>query len=138
MTGPKIFGKHSLRFEEPDLVVFTFVGDITAAEVRESLEDLKGFAAGRPYVLELADMTRAGTMPAEVRKQAAETLKGMPFRGVALFGASFQLRVFANLFINAVNLFTRQDNPGAFFKTEIEARAWLDERRRLVAAERAR
>ncbi len=132
-------GGSFVRFEPPDLCIGTFVGDITPEDMAAMFDDLRRFSRGRPHVLTLADLTRCGTLSAAARKAAADAGKGLPVRGAAVVGASFQMRMFATLMTRALNLFNGASdtyNPLRFFDTEAEARAWLAERRRSVSQER--
>lgn len=101
-----------------------------------SAEDLKGITAARaellsdaPFVLALVDARELGAIPVETRKLAARTIPLVTYRGIALFGASFQTRILAKLVLGAARLLGREErNPVQFFDTEAEARAWLTER----------
>jgi hypothetical protein len=111
------------------------VGDVSEAEMRRLLDELSASAKGREWVLMLADLSKARSASPGARKLGAQK-KEYHVRGVALFGASPRFRIVANLVITASNLLVKNpDNPFRFFATEAEARAWLDERRRIVNAE---
>lgn len=82
----------------------------------------------------LIDMSRVGTISPEARLIARAEAGHLPLRGTAVFGASFHHRVIALLANKAATLLKKDHQPIAFFATEAEARAWIDERRRVVLA----
>jgi hypothetical protein len=128
-------GPHLFRWEPPDTGYLAYGGDIDAAAMAEiGAESLK-FTRGPPRVFLIVDMAKAGSISAGARKVAAENSAGIAFRGIAVVGASRPLRVLAGLVSRAVDIMHKnKDNPTRFFATEAEARAWIAERRRAVAA----
>ena len=74
--------------------------------------------------------------PAKIDPRVLAVRTGpVPYRGIAIFGGSFQVRLLSKLLVGAVNLFSRprRDNPVHFCDTEVEARAWIEQRRRVLA-----
>ncbi len=104
--------------------------------VRELLDERHG------YRLTIMDVSRAGTVTHEARLALAEWNKGAG-RGpgaLALVGASFSVRILANMAMSAVRILTRRRTEYTFFKTHEEARAWADkerERLKAIAEQRA-
>lgn len=132
-----LVGAHTMRMELPDVVFFTFVGDVSAAEGPVLLGEWQRFAEERPWTLVLVDLRRSGKIAPEARRLSVRLpLKG---RGTAAFGGGFAQRALATLLIKAYELLRPEaDSPMIFVETEAEARAWLRERRRaLERAQRA-
>ena len=102
--------------------------------MRRLLDDTNASAKGKPYMLGLIDMSRVGTISPEARIIARAEAGHFPLRGTAVFGASFPHRVIAMLANKAASLLKKDHQAIAFFATEAEARAWLEERRKVVLA----
>jgi hypothetical protein len=126
----------SVTIEPPDVCLWRLVGPVSADTMRELYEVQWQFSQGKPYLLVLVDLSRVGPVSREARKVSAEGPRNgqtMPVRGTAVFGASFHVRVLMTLVTKALRVMypeTAADNPTAYFETEADARAWLDERRR--------
>jgi hypothetical protein len=82
----------------------------------------------------LFNVERSGLMAPEARKAVVNTLGKLPLGGVAIYGASFTIRVVATLILKAIGLIYPSAPAAHFFQTEAEARAWLSERRSSVGA----
>ena len=82
------------------------------------------------------DLSELDNLPAQVRREASETVKVLPLRGTVVYGAPLKAKILAKLLMTAVNLFKggKNQNVVEFTETETEARAWLDRRRRELAA----
>jgi hypothetical protein len=128
-------GPHWTSFESPDIIRMQLVGEVSLEEGKAINARHKELAIGLSYFFYLIDLSRLQSIPAVVRKEAAETLKELPLHGTAIYGASLAARVVAKLLLTAVNLVRpdRKNNPVQFFETEGEARVWIDGRRTLVA-----
>jgi hypothetical protein len=122
-------GKHTLRFEPPDVYCITFVGDVSASEMIEYHAALTRFAEGKRWLLAVGDLSRTASFSAEARRELVHL---PPFvRGVGTFGMSTQVRLAVSLVYKAFTLLRRNsDTTVAFVETEAEARAWVAERRR--------
>jgi hypothetical protein len=130
------FGQHTVRFEQPALFFFRAQGDFSPSEMKGVAAFIHEHAVGLPHLFVLCDARGLGDISAESRKAAISVSKGLPYRGIATFGASFHARMVAKLLVGAAQLlFGSSDNPVRFFDTEAEARAWLRERTRQLAAE---
>lgn len=124
------FGRSTVTFESPDTTVWRFRGDLSEEAMRTLTFREKQLIEGQPYLLKLVDMTQAGTISAGARKAGAEKVHAIPVLAVAIFGANFAIRVLANLVIRAGSLMRKIDTvPTQFFETEMEARAWLGNKR---------
>ena len=129
-------GHHIIEFVPPDLFRFTVVGDVSTAEGLEIMAYVERHGASLPYVLVLSDVSRAGDVPASVRKHWAERAANVHICGSAMLGASFRTRLFVTMFEGIIRLFTTQDNPRHFVDTEAQALAWIEARRRALASPR--
>lgn len=129
-------GLHTIDFVPPDLIRLTVIGDISTAESMDILAYVKRHTAFRPYLLILCDVSRAGDVPPSVRKHWVTEATKLPICGSAMLGASFQIRVLVRMFESVARLFNAQGNPRCFAKTEEEALAWIEERRRTLATPR--
>src|SRR5262249_38644778 len=121
--------KHFVRYEPPDIAFWRFVGDLSEADMQGLLNEIFAQAAGREYLLLLVDFSSMGRPSPAARRLGVEKT---PFdgRGTAIFAASASLRILAITVSTAYNLLAkRTNNPIRFFDTEVQARAWLDQRR---------
>jgi len=103
-------------------------------EIQEIVAFMKEAIAGSPYLLLLGDLSAFQGIAPGMRRVAMELSRSLPYRGVALIGGSFHGKLIAKMLVNALNLFTQRDIPVRFFATEVEAYAWLLERRRVLTA----
>src|SRR5262245_47145163 len=130
-------GKHTVEFESPDLVCVIVEGSLTADDIRMICE----FSTERrkePHLFLLSDVTAMLRTSPEARKVASELGQRIPWRGTAIYGASFTVHTVLTLAITAANLLAKRDNPLRSFNNEHEARAWLRTRRNEVVAEQDR
>jgi hypothetical protein len=127
-------GPHWTSFETPDIIRMQLVGEVSLDEAKAINATHRDFAEGLSHFFYLIDLSKLQSIPAAVRKEAAETLKELPLHGTAVYGASLAARVVAKLLLTAVNL-VRSDrkNPVQFFESEDQARIWIEGRRTLVA-----
>lgn len=130
-----ILGRHEAHFEEPDLLVIVTRGPLSAVEMNLLSDYIIDLAAPMEHLLVLADIRELGEIPPDSRRVLAVRTGPVPYRGIAIFGGSFQVRLLSKLLVGAVNLFSRprRDNPVHFCDTEAEARAWIEQRRRVLA-----
>jgi hypothetical protein len=127
--------RSTVVFEPPDIVSWTFVGDLEIDLMRELYDEQVRIAKDKPYVFSLVDVTRLGSVSSEARTEAARQ-QGSNVQGLAYIGASFHHRVLATLVTKATRLLNRSgDYPMRFFATKAEALAWFAERRREIERE---
>lgn len=127
-------GAHSVRFEEPDFYLAIYSGDVSGEEALAVARELSDFAQGKPYLLGIADATHVGSVSAEARRAFLQFPSLI--RGTAFIGVSPALRLVGSIIARAYRLVHRAgEQPRAFFSTEREARAWIDERRKELEAE---
>lgn len=123
------FDKHRVDVFD-DYYLFVANGDILEDHAKKIIEIAVKHFGDKPYFI-LGDLTHIGSINPAARKYLAESA-GSSSAGAALWGASFQTRVIANLLLNAINLIKKHAIPSTFFKTEAEARSWLDQRRKEI------
>ena len=131
-------GAHTVHFHPPRLLRFVVRGDLSG----QDLDAMEVFAVehvgAQPYLLGIVEITLHQDATPEARKAAARAMTRLPYRALAFVGANFQTRILAKLVIGAVRLVAPDRFfPMAFFETEAQARAWLEEREREVPAGRA-
>lgn len=128
---PKI-GRHMTSFEEPDLILMKLAGAISTEEGREITGRHVLWGRDRKLVFFLIDATELERIPPDVRRMATDSLKEMPVRGMAVYGAPLKARVLIKLVLTALNLISSEadKNPTVFFEDEAQARTWLANRRR--------
>ncbi|WP_437809169.1 STAS/SEC14 domain-containing protein [Sorangium sp. So ce1078] len=123
--------------EDPDGFLYTVVeGDLSDDMAREIAAACKRLSDSGREVLVLSDTRRVGTILPSARKVMASEMRAVRFDAIALFGASFAVRVISTLAAKSVQILTQQSYPVQFFDTEAEARAWLGAQRDALRARR--
>jgi hypothetical protein len=125
----KRIGPHLWTFEEPDIFIARFNGDLVPDHVRALTRTQKEHAPHLSYILYLVDHSRIGETSPEARRAFREEGGSDLPSATAIIGSSFTLRVLADLAFRAVNFFRRSPAQFRFFDDEAAARAWLDEMR---------
>ena len=128
-------GKHSTALEDSDIIFMKLVGDVSNEEVKEiNRAHLEYGQLGR-HLYYLIDLSELDNLAPQVRKEASDTVKLLPLRGTAIFGAPLKAKVLAKLMLTASNMFRggKNPNPVEFLDSEEEARAWITRRREQVA-----
>lgn len=118
-------GKHTIRIEE-DLLFFELVGELSLEEINRYIlvaEELQR-QRGPFYIID--DASRLGGADAAVRKRVATWLMQSSCRGVALHGTSITSRTLAMLVVGVMRMLGTKLVPITFFKTEEDARAWVE------------
>jgi hypothetical protein len=131
-------GRHWTGFEEPDLLRMKLSGVVTEADARELNRHHLAYVAGRGRVFYLIDLSDLETIEPGARREAGEGLQQLDLGGIAIFKAPLKARVLAKLIFTAMNMFRRggiSQVPFEFHDTESSARAWIESRRKRLAAE---
>lgn len=129
-----LIGPHRVVCGE-DSFLAQFVGELTAEHLPAVNEISNGYARRKGYTLVLVDAARASAMTPEARRMTVDNSRKNPApSAAAIFGTSVATRALATLLFKAIALLGGIDRNVAFFKTEAEARAWLDEQRVLLRA----
>ncbi|WP_437276295.1 STAS/SEC14 domain-containing protein [Sorangium sp. So ce375] len=126
----------ALREDAEGILCTAIEGDISDDTARAIAAACRRLSDSGRQVLVLSDARGMGTISASARKVMAEELRNVRFDAIALFGASFAVRVVSTLAAKTVQLLTRQSYPVEFFETEGEARAWLLAQRDTLRARR--
>jgi hypothetical protein len=107
------------------------VGDSEEEHVIGIFSELDELASGVDTIFVLVDISRLGQVTPAARTATTKRKKTTKIGGAAFIGASFQLRVVVTLVVKAASLLRKASQiPLAFFESEAEARAWIEERRR--------
>ncbi|WP_044966417.1 MULTISPECIES: STAS/SEC14 domain-containing protein [Sorangium] len=139
MSDPRIDDASRALCEDAEGILCTAIeGDISDDTARAIAAACRRLSESGRAVLVLSDARRTGTISASARKVMAEELRGVRFDAIAVFGASFAVRVVSTLAAKSVQILTRQSYPVEFFETEGEARAWLLSQRDALRATRRR
>jgi hypothetical protein len=136
MTQVHQIGKHTTSYEEPDILFLKLVGEVDNLEVREINQKHLDYSRNRDHMFYQLDLSELDNLPAQVRREASETVKVLPLRGTVVYGAPLKAKILAKRLMTAVNLFKggKNQNIVEFTDTEAEARAWLDKRRSELTA----
>lgn len=123
------FGQHSTRFEPPDVVYFRPVGHASFEEVEAIIGWAEGCVAKGQGIYLLTDLARGTSQSGDIIKSKDLMARVRIFRVLSYFGASFHARTGIGIYMRVARFFNLPlaDLPLAFFSTEREARAWLDE-----------
>lgn len=124
----------SVWLEGPDLVCIRGRGEISDKDMSETAAFYDQHIRNWPQVFVMADQREQTGMTAEARKVAARVFTWVPFRGTVFYGGSFAMRTVGKMIMTIMNSLRKHDNPIMFVKTEEEARGWIEERRRELAA----
>jgi hypothetical protein len=130
-AGWSALGAHLYRFESPDLFMTRVLGDVSRQDVEATYDTMRRCTQAVDRFFWIADVSRLGRLLPEARKYTDPTgMEGMLF-GIAVVGATFQQQVLVTLGSKASTLLRRMTPvPMAFCKSEVEARAWIDSRRK--------
>lgn len=128
-------GQQWTGLELPDIVFMTLQGKVTLEECQLLNEAHISFAKEVDHFFYIIDLAELDDLPANVRKEASETVKILPLRGTVVLNAPLRARVLAKLLLTAANLFKRgpESNPVVFADTEADARVWIEKRRSQIA-----
>jgi len=132
-------GQQFTGLELPDIVHMKLQGKCTLEECQMLNQAHLEYAKDVSYFFYIIDLADLDDLPANVRKEASETVKLLPLRGTAVLNAPLRARVLAKLLLTAANLFKRgaESNPVVFADTLDDARIWVEKRRGQITAEAA-
>ncbi|WP_438015355.1 STAS/SEC14 domain-containing protein [Sorangium sp. So ce315] len=135
MSDPRRADARPWFREDPDGLLCTHVeGDLSVDAALALAAACRRINDSGRDVLMLCDSRHMGTVPAPTRKAMADGFRPVRFIAIAVFGASFTVRVISTLAIKSIQILNRQAYPVEFFETEAEARAWLAAQREVVGA----
>ena len=130
------FGTSTVYIDE-DLVYTINEGPIDLAMTKGYLEQVDPIIAQYGRVFMLTNAKDNFAMTSEARRYVAEWAKTHTFTASAFFGAGPLSRAMYMLLVRAMQLLGKSRDNLAFFATESEARAWIDEQRTKFLATRA-
>jgi hypothetical protein len=117
--------KETITFEPPDIVVMTLQGTLDPDETAAAFEKWAKHYGTEKKVKVLVDFSTLEDIPPKTREVLKEGGRKFQISKVSSFGASAKMRVMAGLVLKMVP----QVDKSAFFKTEAEARAWLEDKK---------
>ncbi|MDC3957598.1 STAS/SEC14 domain-containing protein [Polyangium jinanense] len=128
------FGLSEMIFEAPDTFVVKPRGDFDGEIASAMIEHLIVLAQDLPFVLLLMDLTSLGAITPAARHALTSNGHRLPPRALAIHGGSFTVRVMSQMMARASWLRGSRNRWVWHSPNEAAARAWLDEKRRVLAA----
>ncbi|MDC3954010.1 STAS/SEC14 domain-containing protein [Polyangium jinanense] len=127
-------GGHTYRCEDAGILFIRTGGDLAEDHVAALFDAFAWLCdeRGHSHVFWLIDIGRLGAVLPGARTRAATTPVRPENKGMVLFNGSFRQRVVVKLVDKATSLLQPNTPPLVFSSTEAEARAWIDERRRVL------
>lgn len=125
MPDKRPYGKHE-AYVEGDIIRSIPRGEITLSEVHLFNDIAMELIAKYGYCFYLADIKESTGIEASARRYSAQWSIGKPVLGIAMFNAGLIASTLFTLLLKAANIIRKQPLPFAFFRTEQEARAWLE------------
>ncbi|MFW5875431.1 MAG: STAS/SEC14 domain-containing protein [Myxococcota bacterium] len=127
-------GSHRVADEGDSMASIEFGGSPDELEMDEIMSHLVRMrAGGATYIL--IDFSRVDTLSAEARRVIGERSRDVDVKALAMYGASFHLRVIAKLVNAAIAMFKKDAVAQEFFSQREEAVAWLQSRRAAAGGE---
>jgi hypothetical protein len=129
MVVERRIGEHVLREEEDGILVITFRGDLSVAEMRAIVEehDARLVRDGDLYVV--SDLRLLGALERGARHVLGNRSKELPGYCSAYMAPHFKMRLVMDLLMKAVNLMMASKVLHRFFDREEDALVWLRETR---------
>jgi hypothetical protein len=118
-------GSHRVLHEVDGVALIHFGEDPSEAEMEDVMGELLRMCGEAPTFI-LIDFSAVSTLSPEVRKVVGRRSQELDVQGIAMFGATFHLRVIAKLVNGAIAMFKKDPVPQEFFKTREEADRWID------------
>jgi hypothetical protein len=133
----KHIGTHSVSFEDPDVYVIIFRGEILGEDIEQIAAIPANVLAPARYRLALVDVSAVTHVDSSARRTGIHKWGEQPRYIQAIVGASFSTRIAIELYVRAVNLIARRERvTNRFFSTQADARAWLREMVEKMRAEK--
>lgn len=122
-------------FVQPDVLRLEWSSQLEpeAVEAMRSITDELRARHGGSVML-LVDLRNANTVTPAARKKLVEVSRDSPWAATAMVGASFKMRVLAELISKAVQLIMPGRAKSEFFDTEEQAMTWLGQQRAALRA----
>lgn len=126
---PIQIGPHRL-WRTGDLAIVEVDGDIDIAHLNVMQQASRPLFDEYGYTLTLVDARKGGFMTPDARRASAVYQREHPMPGaVGIFGVSSLAAAMVALYSRAIALFSTTVRETAIFRTETEARVWLDAQR---------
>lgn len=109
------------------IVSVRFFGELNALETEAVFRRIDDCVGDLPYWQLRVHMDSVHVVTPDARRIAADRLKGLPPRSIAIVGGSFGQRMIAKLVLKAALMIDRDNNEGRWFETDAEAETWLRE-----------
>lgn len=123
-------GAHSVRLEEPDILIFRHVGDLSQDEVVRFVDHVDQFSQGKPGIFVVIDQTHSGAISSDARRVLLPRMSNAVL-GMAFVSTSLVARVGISLGYKAYLMMNRgQEHPHTFAESEAQARDWIVEQRK--------
>jgi hypothetical protein len=119
-----VVGSHRVVVDGEDVARIEFGSDPGEAEMEEIMNELLRMRGDAPTFV-VIDFSSVSTLSPEVRKVVGKRSQELHVNGIAMYGATFQLRVIAKLVNGAIAMFKKQPVPQDFFRTREEADRWI-------------
>ncbi len=119
-----------VRFEEPDTVFMWIAGTLTDHATNAMIDDLAPVHRTRRVRFHIVDISRLDGMDRAARRVGVARIHEVRPEVTLFYGASSTVRAGFNLLLGAAKLLGRLDYQSKFLATEVEARAWIEARRR--------
>jgi hypothetical protein len=117
--------RETITFEPPETMVITLRGTLEADEMIRMFDKWTTLVDPSKKVKVLVDFSELKDIPPKAREVLKVGGRKFLMSKVSSFGATTKLRVLAGLVLKMVP----QVDKSAFFETEAEARAWLEDKK---------
>lgn len=115
-NGIRRFGEQLTWIQEPDIFHMRLVGTLEAAEFQKILDWQAEWGGSKPRYFVICDMTQLASISRDARKYATEHGRVTPAHVATItFGASFAIRVVAEMSARARKVMGISDAADAFF-----------------------
>jgi hypothetical protein len=115
--------KELVTLESPNTLMIKLTGDLAESDVQTIHEKMHQLSEGLDKVYLLVDLSGLKNIPPKAREAIGKVPRERTYDKLAVFGASARVRVLGTLILKLLPVIKKS----RFFKTEAEARAWLDE-----------
>ena len=100
------------------MIRFKWIGTMDVPEVAAMMDWCAEVQEASGVVFLIMDLTDAGAVTSAGRRCLVNYAKQRPMNGVALFGASYRMKVLISLIVNALNVLRKETQAFEFCETE--------------------
>jgi hypothetical protein len=120
---------------EGDVILVRLHGSFTLEHMKHWCQLADQVIAEHGQLFTISDFTAGGDFPPDSRRYATNHWQNTVYvRGTAMFGAGLVATVLISMMQRATALLRKHSIPMVSLKTEAEARAWVQEQRKLLPA----